>query len=210
MCLGTFQRLRRSLATSSVYAAVRILPEAFYIIGNAISYYIKSTVRQTVHLILCNWLPFYRPCSFASQTFIWFADFLIIAFKLMQKNWFYYTIALYCTQEKHYRFNARKQKKNSRYIYSNCSATSEVHKALTLLFPAHLHSDCSISLKLLSVFLSDSLNYLPEKTAIMSRPKPFLFANIALLLHNNFHNREQIFKNASAFLLRTSAILYFV
>ena len=46
MCLGTFQRLRRSLAISSVYAAVRILPEAFYIIGNAISYYIKKH-RQT-------------------------------------------------------------------------------------------------------------------------------------------------------------------
>ena len=47
--------------------------------------------------------------------------------------------------------------------------TSEVHAALTLLFPAHLYSDRSISLELLSVFLSDSLNYLPEKTAIMSR-----------------------------------------
>ena len=58
-----------------------------------------------MHLISCNWLPFYRPCSFASQTFIWFADFLIIDFKLMQKNWFYYTMVLYCTQEKHYRFN---------------------------------------------------------------------------------------------------------
>ena len=90
-----------------------------------------------MHLISYNWLPFYRPCSFASQTFICFADFLIIAFKLMQKNWFYYTIALYCTQEKHYRFNARKQKKNSRYIYSNCSSTSEVHEALTLLLPIY-------------------------------------------------------------------------
>ena len=29
MCLGTFWRLRWSLATSSLYAAVRILPEAF-------------------------------------------------------------------------------------------------------------------------------------------------------------------------------------
>ena len=42
MCLGTFYRLRWSLATSSVYAAVRILPEAFCIIGNAISYYTKK------------------------------------------------------------------------------------------------------------------------------------------------------------------------
>ena len=124
-----------------------------------------------MHLISCNWLPFYRPCSFASQTFIWFADFLIIdiAFKLMQKNWFYYTLTFYYAQEKNYRFNVQKQKKNSRYIYSNCSPTSEVHAALTLLFPAHLYSDRSISLELLSVFLSDSLNYLPEKTAIMSR-----------------------------------------
>ena len=56
-----------------------------------------------------------------------------------------------------------KNKKNSRYIYSNCSPTSEVHAALTLLFPAYLYSDCSISLKLLSVFLSNSPNYLPEK-----------------------------------------------
>ena len=124
-----------------------------------------------MHLISCNWLPFYRPCSFASQTFIWFADFLIIdiTFKLMQKNWFYYTLTFYYAQEKNYRFNVQKQKKNSPYIYSNCSSTSEDHAALTLLFPAHLYSDRSISLELLSVFLSDSLNYLPEKTAIMSR-----------------------------------------
>ena len=162
-----------------------------------------------MHLILCIWLPFYRPCSFASQTFIWFADFLIIALILCKKLILLYFNAQLYTR-KIYRFNARKTKKNSRYIYPNCSSTSEVHAALTLLFPAHLYSDRSISLKLLSVFLSDSLNYLPEKTAIMSRPKPFLFAHMALLLHNNFHNREQIFKNASAFLLRTSAILYFV
>ena len=77
--------------------------------------------------------------------------------------------------QKHYHFNAWKQKKNSRYIYLNCSSTSEVHEALTLLFPAHLHSDRSISLELLSVFLSDSLNYLPEKTTIMSRPKLYIF-----------------------------------
>ena len=62
-------------------------------------------------------------------------------------------------KKKNYRFNVQKQKKNSRYIYSNCSPTSEVHAALTLLFPAHLYSDRSISLELLSVFLSDSLNY---------------------------------------------------
>ena len=48
-------------------------------------------------------------------------------------------------KKKNYRFNVQKQKKNSRYIYSNCSPTSEVHAALTLLFPAHLYSDRSIS-----------------------------------------------------------------
>ena len=77
-------------------------------------------------------------------------------------------------KKKNYRFNVQKQKKNSRYIYSNCSPTSEVHAALTLLFPAHLYSDHFISLELLFVFLSNSLNYIPEKTAIMSRQE-FLF-----------------------------------
>ena len=72
----------------------------------------------------------------------------------------------------------KNKKKNSRYIYSNCSPTSEVHAALTLLFPAHLYSDRSISLELLSVFLSDSLNYLPEKTTIMSRPKLYIFFQV--------------------------------
>ena len=127
-----------------------------------------------MHLILCNWLPFYRPCSFASQTFIWFADFLIIALILWKKLILLYFNAQLYTR-KIYRFNARKTKKNSRYIYPNCSSTSEVHAALTLLFPAHLYSDRSISLELLSVFLSDSLNYLPEKTTIMSRPKLYIF-----------------------------------
>ena len=65
----------------------------------------------------------------------------------MQKNWFYYIIALYCTQEKHYRFNVQKQKKEQSIHIPNCSPTSEVHAALTLLFPAHLYSDCSISLE---------------------------------------------------------------
>ena len=72
----------------------------------------------------------------------------------------------------------KNKKKNSRYIYSNCSSTSEVHAALTLLFPAHLYSDHSISLELLSVFLSDSPNYLSEKTAIMSRPKLNIFFQV--------------------------------
>ena len=33
MCLGTFSRLRRSLATSTLYVAVRILAERFYFTG---------------------------------------------------------------------------------------------------------------------------------------------------------------------------------
>ena len=130
-----------------------------------------------MHLILCNWLPFHRPCSFTSQTFIWFANFLNIALILCQKLiLLYFNAQLYI--RKIYRFSARKTKKNSRYIYSNCSSTSEVHAALTLLFPAHLYSDRSISLELLSIFLSDSLNYLPEKTAIMSRPKLYIFFQV--------------------------------
>ena len=130
-----------------------------------------------MHLILCNWLPFHRPCSFTSQTFIWFANFLNIALILCQKLiLLYFNAQLYI--RKIYRFSARKTKKNSRYIYSNCSSTSEVHAALTLLFPAHLYSDRSISLELLSVFLSDSLNYLPEKTAIMLRPMLYIFFQV--------------------------------
>ena len=47
-----------------------------------------------MHLSSCNWLPFYRPCSFASQTFVCFADFLIIAFKILPKTHF---IILHCS-----------------------------------------------------------------------------------------------------------------
>ena len=34
MCQGTFSRLRRSLATTTLYAAVCILAERFYFTGN--------------------------------------------------------------------------------------------------------------------------------------------------------------------------------
>ena len=37
MCLGTFSRLRRSLATSTLYATVRILAERFLLYRKAIS-----------------------------------------------------------------------------------------------------------------------------------------------------------------------------
>ena len=42
MCLDTFSRLRRPLATSTVYAAVRILVESFFIYRKAISCKVKK------------------------------------------------------------------------------------------------------------------------------------------------------------------------
>ena len=33
----------------------------------------RLTMENKVHIIFCNWLPFYRPFSFASQTFVCFA-----------------------------------------------------------------------------------------------------------------------------------------
>ena len=72
----------------------------------ALFYYKKSTAKQTVHLISCNWLPFYRPCSFASQTFIWFAEYPIKAFKLKRKYCYHYTPIFHCTQAKPHRFDA--------------------------------------------------------------------------------------------------------
>ena len=42
MCLGTFSRLRRSLATSTLYAAVRILAERFLLYRKAISCKVKE------------------------------------------------------------------------------------------------------------------------------------------------------------------------
>ena len=71
-----------------------------------------------------------------------------------------------------------KNKKEQPIYTSNRSPTSEVHAALTSLFPAHLYSDRSISLKFLPALLSDSLNYFPEKTAIMSRPKLYIFFQV--------------------------------
>ena len=42
MCLGTFSRLRRSLATSTLYAAVCILAERFLLYRKAISCKVKK------------------------------------------------------------------------------------------------------------------------------------------------------------------------
>ena len=95
----------------------------------------------------------------------------------MQKTDF---IILWCStvHKKNITVLTPENKKEQPIHIPNCSPTSEVHAALTLLFPAHLYSDRSISLELLSVFLSDSLNYLPEKTAIMSRPKLHIFFQV--------------------------------
>ena len=46
MCLGTFSRLRRSLATSTLYAAVRILAERFLLYREAISCKVKKFLRR--------------------------------------------------------------------------------------------------------------------------------------------------------------------
>ena len=73
---------------------------------------------------------------------------------------------LYCTQEKHYRFNARKQKREQLIYTSNCSSTSEVHATLTSLFPAHLYSDRSISLSHTQSQLKDVEKLLPASAAV--------------------------------------------
>ena len=48
MCQGTFLRLRRSLATSALYAAVRILAERFLCNRNEVSYYIKKLLHSEI------------------------------------------------------------------------------------------------------------------------------------------------------------------
>jgi len=88
----------------------------------------KSTVRQTVHIIiLCNWLPFYRPCSFASQTFVCFANYFLL--QLSQRGNFitsqYLTM---CEQNFTALIYEKAKKENNRYIcigiHSNCSPAS--------------------------------------------------------------------------------------
>ena len=67
MCLGTFSRLRRSLATSTLSAAVRILAERFLLYRKAISckvkkdckpyglqphhIYLQNRIQETLHLL---------------------------------------------------------------------------------------------------------------------------------------------------------------
>ena len=55
MCLDTFLRLRRSLATSTLYAAVRILAELFLLYRKAISCKVKNTPerRQIRMFLIC-------------------------------------------------------------------------------------------------------------------------------------------------------------
>ena len=47
MCLGAFSRLRRSLAASTLYAAVRILAERFLLYRKAISCKVKKLAGVT-------------------------------------------------------------------------------------------------------------------------------------------------------------------
>jgi hypothetical protein len=53
MCLGTFSRLRRSLATSTLYAAVRILAELFLLYRKAIS----CKVKRGLCFLTCRQIP---------------------------------------------------------------------------------------------------------------------------------------------------------
>ena len=54
MCLGTFLRLRRSLATSTLYAAVRILAERFLLYRKAISCKVKKRCQKHVSVFLTS------------------------------------------------------------------------------------------------------------------------------------------------------------
>ena len=49
MCLGTFSRLRRSLATSTLYAAVCILAERFLLYRKVISCKVKNTLSAVFY-----------------------------------------------------------------------------------------------------------------------------------------------------------------
>ena len=51
MCLGTFLRLRRSLATPTLYAAVRILSGAFFFILGKDFPNIKKTPIQDISVL---------------------------------------------------------------------------------------------------------------------------------------------------------------
>ena len=87
----------------------------------------KSTVRQTVHIIiLCNWLPFYRPCSFASQTFVCFANYFLL--QLSQKANFITSQYLTMCEQNFTTLIFEKIKKRTADIcigiYSNCSPAS--------------------------------------------------------------------------------------
>ncbi len=59
MCLGTFSRLRRSLATSTLYAAVRILAERFLLYRKAISCKAKNKPHTSLFPVICGVTIFY-------------------------------------------------------------------------------------------------------------------------------------------------------
>ena len=71
MCLGTFPRLRRSLATSTLYAAVRILAERFLLYRKAISCKAKKTVSELSVLSL-SYVGYFFYFSIAYAAFLRF------------------------------------------------------------------------------------------------------------------------------------------
>ena len=113
MCLGTFSRLRRSLATSTLYAAVRILAEHFLLYRKAISCKVKKRqppigcpfkekvfllwgVVKTIYimywgvftLIIVSPLPFKVCTNFTKVAFAFYA-FCIVPFSHFRKNFLF-------------------------------------------------------------------------------------------------------------------------
>ena len=69
MCLGTFPRLRRSLATSTLYAAVRILASRFLLYRKAISCKVKNgKPAKRTSLNMTIYLNETRRFSFSTRT----------------------------------------------------------------------------------------------------------------------------------------------
>ena len=73
MCLGTFSRLRRSLATSTLYAAVRIFAERFLLYRKAISCKVKKRKRLTPLPLLLYLLPIRRHILLPSSSLFIFS-----------------------------------------------------------------------------------------------------------------------------------------
>ena len=120
MCLSTFSRLRRSLATSTLYAAVRILAERFLLYRKAISCKVKKRqppigcpfkekvfllwgVVKTIYimywgvftLIIVSPLPFKVCTNFTKVTFAFYA-FCIVPFSHFRKKPSLWVLFLCC------------------------------------------------------------------------------------------------------------------